>query len=79
VYSDLKLDNILMCADGHIKLADYGICKGKMGFNQTTKTYCGTAEYMAPEIIQGGRYTRAVDWWGFGVLFFASLKSRNFV
>ena len=73
VYRDLKLDNILLCADGHIKLADYGICKNNMPFGATTATFCGTPDYMAPEILLNRRYGLSVDWWSFGVFIYVML------
>lgn len=72
----MKLDNILMTPEGHIKVADYGICKDSMAYGQTTRTFCGTPDYMAPEILLSNRYGRAVDWWSFGVLIFVMLAGR---
>ncbi|BGO95625.1 hypothetical protein NBRC10512_006792 [Rhodotorula toruloides] len=77
VYRDLKLDNILLTLDGHIKIADYGLCKEDMWFGKTTSTFCGTPEFMAPEIILEQRYGRAVDWWAFGVLIYEMLLGQS--
>ena len=50
--SDLKLDNILLTLDGHVKVADYGLCKEEMWYGNNTSTFCGTPEFMAPEASQ---------------------------
>lgn len=77
VYRDLKLDNILLGLDGYIKLADYGLCKEGIGYESLTTTFCGTPEFMAPEIISGQPYSRTVDWWAFGVLIYEMVLGQS--
>ncbi|OJJ36651.1 hypothetical protein ASPWEDRAFT_26109 [Aspergillus wentii DTO 134E9] len=71
VYRDLKPENILLDANGHIALCDFGLSKANLNKNDTTNTFCGTTEYLAPEVLldeQG--YTKMVDFWSLGVLVF---------
>lgn len=67
VYRDIKLENVMLDADGHIKLVDFGLCK-KLGARGRSKSFCGTEEYMAPEIIACTGHNTAADWWALGVL-----------
>lgn len=77
VYRDLKLDNLLLDKEGFLKIADFGLCKENMGYNDRTSTFCGTPEFLAPEVLTETSYTRSVDWWGLGVLIFEMLVGES--
>lgn len=67
------MDNLLLDTEGYVKIADFGLCKEGMGFGDRTGTFCGTPEFLAPEVLTETSYTRTVDWWGLGVLIFEML------
>jgi len=74
IYRDLKPENILLTDDGHICMTDFGISKeGLLAEDARTATFCGTPEYLAPEVLEGKGYTKAVDWWSFGTLMYEML------
>ncbi|XP_046699951.1 serine/threonine-protein kinase N1b isoform X1 [Silurus meridionalis] len=77
VYRDLKLDNLLLDTEGFVKIADFGLCKEGMGYGDRTSTFCGTPEFLAPEVLTDTSYTRAVDWWGLGVLIYEMLVGES--
>jgi len=71
IYRDLKPENILITAAGHICMTDFGISKeGLLAKDDRTATFCGTPEYLAPEVLEGKGYGKEVDWWSFGTLMY---------
>ncbi|CAF1415307.1 unnamed protein product [Rotaria sp. Silwood1] len=81
IYRDIKLENILLDSDGHIVLADFGLSKEFRPDDADKRTYsfCGTIEYMAPEVVKGGDagHDFTVDWWSLGVLTFELLTGAS--
>jgi len=73
VYRDLKPENILLDAAGHVKLTDFGLSKVLAGPGDSTRTFCGTPEYLCPEVLEGLPHGKPVDWWALGVLLWEML------
>jgi serum/glucocorticoid-regulated kinase 2 len=71
LYRDLKPENILISEDGYIKLADFGLAK--MLGEQVANSFCGTPEYLAPEMINGTGHDHTLDWWTLGILLYEML------
>ncbi|KAF7684335.1 Protein kinase C-like 1B [Astathelohania contejeani] len=76
IYRDMKLDNVLIGADGHVKIADFGLCKDEVGPYTITHTLCGTPDTIAPEVIISGGYTKDADWWSYGVVLFEMFEAE---
>lgn len=77
IYRDLKLENVLMDHQGHLALTDFGLSKQNIDVTGGATTFCGTAEYIAPELLKGQKYGSAVDWWSFGILLFEMMHGRT--
>lgn len=72
LYRDLKPENILVCDDGYLKLADFGLAK-TVNNKEMANSFCGTAEYLAPEMLIGNGHDFTVDWWALGILLYEML------
>ncbi|XP_067165768.1 ribosomal protein S6 kinase-related protein [Apteryx mantelli] len=75
VHRDVKMENILLDERGHLKLADFGLSR-HLARGERARTICGTLHYMAPEVLSGGPYGHAADWWSLGVLLFALASGK---
>jgi len=73
IYRDLKPENLLLSHKGHVIMTDFGLSKEGLYYDERTSTFCGTPEYLAPEIIKGEDYTKAIDWWSVGTLIYEML------
>ncbi|XP_045691682.1 ribosomal protein S6 kinase-related protein isoform X3 [Phyllostomus hastatus] len=76
IHRDVKMENILLDKRGHLKLTDFGLSR-HLPQGARAYTVCGTLQYMAPEVLSGGPYNHAADWWSLGVLLF-SLATGKF-
>ncbi|KAI6182162.1 Non-specific serine/threonine protein kinase [Aphelenchoides bicaudatus] len=76
VYRDLKPENILLDRDGHLVVTDFGLSKESLGTTGKTYSFCGTVEYMAPEVVNRRGHSAAADWWSLGVLMYEMLTGR---
>lgn len=77
LHRNLKLSGILLTPEGHIKLTDYEFCKETMWYGSTTRTFCGTVEFLPPEMLLDKSYGWSVDWWAFGVVLYQMLLQQS--
>ncbi|EHB08957.1 Protein kinase C iota type [Heterocephalus glaber] len=77
LYRNLKLENELLDSEAHVKLTDYCLCKEGLQPGDTTSTFCGTPNFVAPELTRGEDYSFSVDWWNLGVLMYQMMTGES--
>ncbi|XP_055792868.1 ribosomal protein S6 kinase-related protein [Salvelinus fontinalis] len=75
IHRDVKMENILLTDQGHLRLADFGLSR-RLERGGRAFTICGTIQYMAPEVLSGGPYSHAADWWSLGILLFSLVTGK---
>lgn len=76
IYRDAKLENVLLDHEGHVRITDFGLSKVGVSDLVGAKTFCGTAAYIAPELLKGQSYGKAADWWSFGILLYEMIGGK---